>query len=70
MQVALVTLLSQAGFGIEKLATVSLQKRIIEKLSDMKEHKLWVRYKIARQAARLVSLFYFVFQVTFSLIAK
>jgi len=51
--VALVTLLSQAGFGIEKLATVSLQKRIIEKLGDMKEHKLWVRYKIARQAARL-----------------
>ena len=50
------TLLSQAGFGTEKLATISLQKKIIERLDSLKEDRLWVRYRIAIQAARLVCI--------------
>ena len=50
------TLLSQAGFGMEKLAGISLQKKVTEVLGGLKEHKLWIHYKIARQAARLVRM--------------
>ena len=53
------TLLAQAGFGTEKSAAISLQQKVIEKLDSLKEDRLWVRYRIARQTARLVRFYYF-----------
>ena len=50
------TLVLQSGFGNDKQASLILQKKIIDKFASLKEEKLWICYRIGRQAARLVSI--------------
>eukprot|EP00794_Sanderia_malayensis_P020330 gene20330-22330_t len=51
--IALVTLILQAAFGLDKQSCVAIQNSLIERLACISEERLWLLYRIGRQASRL-----------------